>query len=160
MSPLDNTRIRTGPLDPDQVEPAHISLIASLVACHPASADHTHRGFIAFGRPVTPIKASPKRSPAWLWTPVDDAADPLPSGSIAAKIARLTLPPGHTAVGVVSRATARQPDAPRAPGVPVIVAYAITRDTGSVSLLAYPDGQAIWSTSPSGALSEAAASLL
>ena len=128
--------------DPADDEPSRFQtrLIGSLIASQPASVD----GFVAFGQPVGPSR--------WRW----QLADLPPTERVPAALRQLTAPAGCTAIGLVSRATAHDLADPAAPGVPVIVAYAITRHNGSVSVLAYPEGEVIWCTSPVGELADAA----
>lgn len=130
---------------------AHLALVTSLVASQPVRRSNTSDSFLAVGRQTSGL--------GWSWSRVATETNVAPDVTIASQVKRLHKPPGCTAVGLVSQATARRLDAPNAPGIPVMVAYVVTESAGSVSLLLYPDGQSIWSTSPTGALADAAASL-
>ena len=126
--------------DPDEPSRFQTRLIGSLIASQPAAAG----AFFAFGQVLGPGR--------WHWEPADlPATDRMP-----AALRQVIVPAGSVAIGLVSRATAHDMSDPAAPGVPVIVAYAVTRHHGSVSVLAYPDGDVIWCTSPVGELADAA----
>lgn len=120
---------------------SQIELVGSLLASQPPDIE----GYVAFGRICTTGR---------IWT----LAELGTTASLASAVRKLRAPSGCDALGLVSRATARCVESPASPAVPVIVAYVVTRSEGSVSVLAYPDGHAVWCTSPDGALAEAVAS--